>query len=122
MPRFECARERWRRFGLDADEADPTLVPCGHSAEQASATHRDEERIELRSLLLELEPERTLAEQCLRLIEGMYLQRARNGSPAQFAVVRAESVLPLLASALGAYVLACRSVCNRPFAAIPAAP
>src|SRR5947209_7570117 len=68
--------ERGRHFGLDCDNFKFAGVPGGDTADEASATNANKKRIELRSLLFELDTERGLAEQRFELIVSVDGHRA----------------------------------------------
>ena len=71
--------QRRRQPGLDADHLDAALVPGGDAADQAAAADRDQQRIEVGRLLLELEADAARAQHGLDLVEGVHGQRARLG-------------------------------------------
>ena len=69
------------RFRLDADDPDASLIPGSDAADQPAAAHRDQQRIEVSGLLLELEADGALAEQGFALVKGVDRERARLGDP-----------------------------------------
>ena len=75
-PRRECARQRGRRLRLHANHADPPLVPRGDAADQPAAADRDQQRIQIGDLVLQLQADRCLTKQSLALIEGMNGERS----------------------------------------------
>ena len=68
----ERLRQRRRGLGLDAHHPDPAGVPGRDAADQAAAADGHQQGVEVGGLLGQLEPERALAEQRLRLIEGVH--------------------------------------------------
>lgn len=68
--------ERRRLLGLDGNDPDPTLIPGGDAADQATAADSDQQRIDIGQVFLDLPAERALADKRLGLVEGMDLQRA----------------------------------------------
>src|SRR6185295_482791 len=68
----ECGREPW----LDADQAEALLIPRSDAADQSATADGNQQRVELRCLLLELESDGPLPQQRRLLVEGMDLQRA----------------------------------------------
>ena len=81
LARRERLRQRRRALGLDPDDARLPRVPGRDAADEAAAAHRDQQRVEVRGLARQLEPERALAEQRLLLIEGMHRQGAGAAPP-----------------------------------------
>jgi len=71
----ECRRS----LGLDADHPNVTGVVRRDAADQPAATHRDEQRVEVRRLLDQLEGQAALAEQGEWLVEGVHLHRVVAG-------------------------------------------
>src|SRR4029077_18324141 len=57
---------------LDADDLDAARIPGGDAGDQAAAAHRDQHRIDIRRLALELEAERSLSHDGFVLIEGRH--------------------------------------------------
>ena len=78
--RLQRVGQRRRQLRLDADDPDAARVPGRDSANQPAAADSNENGVE-RRLLIELQPERRLSEQRLRLIERVDLQRARSLRP-----------------------------------------
>ena len=76
-PGRERARERRCAFRLDADDAHAPRVPGCDPTDQPAAADRDEQRVDLRQLPLDLRAERRLSQQRLALVEGVHGQRAR---------------------------------------------
>ena len=62
--------------GSTADDADAAGVPGGDAADQPAAADRHQQRVDLRRVGLDLEPDRALAEQRLRLVVGVHRERA----------------------------------------------
>jgi hypothetical protein len=77
VARGERTLERRRSFRLDGDDFDAARVPGGDAADMPAAADRDEQRIEAGRLLLKLQADAALAEQRLRLVEGVHGKRAR---------------------------------------------
>ena len=69
------------RFRLDADDPDASLIPDRDAANQPAAAHRDERRIEVSRLFLQLEADGSLAKQGFALVKGVDRERARLGDP-----------------------------------------
>jgi hypothetical protein len=64
-------------IGLDADDVNAAAVPGGDAADQPAAADRDQQRIDLRRIAFDLQPDRALPEQRFRLVERMHWQRTR---------------------------------------------
>src|SRR5579883_3225924 len=60
-PGGEGLGERGRGFRLDADDGDPACIPGGNAADEPTTADGNEQRIDGRGLLLELEADAALA-------------------------------------------------------------
>ena len=78
VDRFSCLErhhQRWGGFGLDSDHLDLIAKPRRNSGNQPAAANRDEQSIEIRDLILDLQPGCSLAQQCFALVEGVDRER-----------------------------------------------
>src|SRR5262249_53317042 len=84
VDRASC-RERGGQGGsalrLNADYAGASSEPCRDSADQPAAAYRDEQRVNIRSLLFEFEPHCALAQHGFGLIVSMDWQRSGLSRP-----------------------------------------
>ena len=76
MSRRERVGERRRCLRLDPDDFDPASVPGGDAADQAASADGNQQGIDSRVLLFELQSNGSLAEQRLGLIVRMNAKRS----------------------------------------------
>ena len=72
----ECVVEGRRAFRLDRDEANAALIPGGDAADQPAPSRRDEQRVDLGCIGLDLAADRPLPEQGFGLVISVDLERA----------------------------------------------
>jgi hypothetical protein len=76
---FSCIerhRQRWEGFGLDADHFDLSAKLSRDPGDKPATSDRYEERVEIGTLLLHLQPDCPLAQQRLTLVKGVDRERS----------------------------------------------
>src|SRR5207237_10338443 len=71
-----CVVEGRRAFRLDRDEANAALIPGGDAADQPAPSRRDEQRVDLGCIGLDLAANRPLSEQGFGLVISVDLEGA----------------------------------------------
>ncbi len=104
--------QRIAGFGLDAYDLRRAVAPGGDAADQPAAAHRHQDGVEVRRLLLELEPDRALSVDRLRRVIGM--DRERSGFVCEFGRLRQGiGIGPAPDHHLGAIALDAGKLCRR---------
>jgi hypothetical protein len=73
---FQRHRKRWRGFRFDANHPDLTAKPSRNAGDKPTAANGDEEGFDIRTLLLDLQPDGSLAQQCFALVVGVDGERS----------------------------------------------
>jgi hypothetical protein len=75
-PGTQGSGERWRLFGLNADETNRAGIPSGNSTNEPTPADSDQKRIQVRRLLRKFQADRPLTQQRFHLIECVNLHRS----------------------------------------------